>query len=129
MDNWTSRWLCSWMLHHVVSWKVLDISEVLTASIITVMSNYTRKIWRRSKSGPDMVETWPDQWMGGTRFTHCPDNRSSKHLWNISQCLPITWWYMSEDSHLFTHQYENFKCHPDPFPIPLALLALLYFTK
>jgi hypothetical protein len=108
---------------------VADISEVFTASIITVMSNYTRKSWRRSKSGPDMVETWPDQWMGGRGSLIALIMRAVSTCETSVNANQITWWYMSEDSHLFTHQYENFKCHPDPFPIPLALLALLYFTK
>jgi hypothetical protein len=60
--NWANRhqtWLSSEMLRRVVWYIVIDISEVLTVSIIS-----------------------------RALLTHCPDKGSSNHLWNIGLYIP-----------------------------------------
>jgi hypothetical protein len=58
------RWLSSGMLHRVVWQKLTNISEVLTASIIRVMSKSRVKMRLRYRSRSDKSEdAWPDQWV------------------------------------------------------------------
>jgi hypothetical protein len=43
---------------------------------------------------------------------HCPDEGDSTILWNVQ----TTWWYISEDSHLYIRSRENLKSHEGQVP-------------
>jgi hypothetical protein len=98
------RWLSSGLLHHVVLQKFTNVSGVLNASIIRVLSKLRvkRQVIGAGPRGHISLLTFR------CGHTNCPDDGDGKHLWNVNFYRTIQH-SNPEVSHLHIHHCENLK--------------------